>query len=91
MRVPVARILSWPWLTSSLHTSGQYMAVDSIKRSLPSALSMTARLQESRAEAGVVAAPRTEAHRLAVQIKGPRDRDQLAACRLALSEWDSSD
>ena len=41
MRVPVARILTWPWLTSSLHTCGQYMAVDSIKRALPSALRTT--------------------------------------------------
>ena len=41
IRVPVARLLTWPWLTSSLHTRGQYMAVDSIKRALPSALDMT--------------------------------------------------
>ena len=32
-----------------------------------------------------------EAQRTAVQTEGPRGRDQLAACRLALSEWDSSD
>ena len=64
-----------------------------------------ARLQESRAEAGVVAVPRTEAQRMAVRdgcaggeaqrtavwTEGPRGRDQLAACRLALSEWDSTD
>ena len=31
-----------------------------------------ARLQESRAEAGVVAAPRTEAQRMAVWTEGPR-------------------
>ena len=63
------------------------------------------RLQESRVEAGVVAAPRTEAQRMAVQddcagkeaqrtavwTEGPRGRDWLAACRLALSEWDFSD
>ena len=71
MRVPVARILTWPWLTSSLHTCGQYMIVDSISRAPPSALharhgGRAARLQESRAEAGVVAAPRTEAHRTTV-------------------------
>ena len=41
MRVPVARILTWLWLTASLHTCGQYMAVDSIKRAPPSALGMT--------------------------------------------------
>ena len=41
MKVSVARILTWPWLTSSLHTCGQYMAVDSIKRAPPSALGMT--------------------------------------------------
>ena len=29
MIVPVARILTWLWLNSSLHTCGQYMAVDS--------------------------------------------------------------
>ena len=80
---------------------------------------MAARLQESRAETGVVAAPRTEAHRPAVRedcagreaqktavwdscvgreaqraavlAEGPRGRDWLAACRLALSEWDFSD
>ena len=62
-----------------------------------------ARLQESRAEAGVVAAPRTEAQRTAVRngyaeawrtavrTEGPRGRDQVAAYGLALSEWDSSD
>ena len=50
-----------------------------------------ARLQESRAEAGVVAVPRTEAQRTAVQTEAPRGRDRLAACRLALSEWDFSD
>ena len=61
---------------------------------------MAARLQENRAEAGVVAAPRTEtqrtavqdscagreAQRMTVQTEGPRGRDRLAACRLALSE-----
>ena len=66
---------------------------------------MAARLQESRAEAGVVAALRTEAQRtavwddcggreaqkMAVGAEGPRGRDGLATCRLALSEWDSSD
>ena len=41
MRGPVAGILTWPWLTSSLHICGQYMAVDSIKRTPPSALGMT--------------------------------------------------
>ena len=41
MRVPVARILTWPWLTSSLHTCGQHMTVDSIERALPSALGAT--------------------------------------------------
>ena len=76
-----------------------------------------ARLQESRAEAGVVAAPRTEAQRMAVQkdcaerprgqlcgtavqaeaqrmavqTEGPRGRHWLAACRLALSDWNFSD
>ena len=63
-----------------------------------------ARLQESRAEAGVVTALRTEARRMpvrddcargaqrkAVWTEGPRDRDRLAACRVALSEWDFSD
>ena len=53
----------------------------------------------------MVAVPRTEAQRMAVwddcagretrrmavQTEGPRGRDWLAACRLALSEWDSSD
>ena len=55
---------------------------------------MAARLQESRAEAGVVAALRREAQRTAVWdgcAEGPRGRDQLAACRLTLSEWDFSD
>ena len=52
---------------------------------------MAARLQENRAEAEVVAALRTEAQRTDVWAEGPRDRDQLAACRLALSEWNSSD
>ena len=64
-----------------------------------------ARLQESRAEAGVVVVPRTEAQRTAVgdgcvdrgaqrtavRTEGPRGRDRLAACRLALSERDFSD
>ena len=62
-----------------------------------------AKLQESRAEAGVAAVPRTEAQRMAVRddcaeaqrtavrAEGPRGRDWLAAYRLALSEWDSSD
>ena len=49
-----------------------------------------ARLQESRAEAGVVAAPRTETE-TAAGTERPRGRDQLAACRLTLSGWDSSD
>ena len=40
MRVPMARILTWPWLASSVHRCGQYMAVDSIKRALSSALCM---------------------------------------------------
>ena len=48
-------------------------------------------LQESRAEAGVVAAPRTEAQRMTVWTEGPRDRDRPAACRLTLSERDFSD
>ena len=51
-------------------------------------------LQESRAEAGVVAVPRTEAQRMAVRYdcaEGPRGRDQLAVCRLTLSERDFSD
>ena len=75
-----------------------------------------ARLQESRAEAGVVGVLRTEAQRMVVwddcaerpggQLcktavqrgpedgcaeRGARGRDRLAACRLALSEWDFSD
>ena len=52
---------------------------------------MAARLQESRAEAGVVAAPRTEAQRMAVWAEGPRSRDWLAACRTALSDRNFSD
>ena len=66
---------------------------------------MATRLQESRAKAGVVAAPRTEAQRtviqddcadreaqrMAVWAEGPRCRDWLAACRLTLSEQDFSD
>ena len=52
---------------------------------------MAARLQESKAEAGVVAVLRTEAQRMAVWTEGPRGRDQLAACRLTLSERDFSD
>ena len=84
---------------------------------------MAARLQESRAEVGTVAVPRTEtgmavwadrprgwlcgatmqtgsrtavwddcaeSQRTAVQTEGARGRDQLAACRLALSGWDFS-
>ena len=50
-----------------------------------------ARLQENRAEAGVVTVPKTEAQRMAVQTEGPRGRAWLAACRLFLSERDSSD
>ena len=65
---------------------------------------MAARLQESRAEAGVVAAPRTDTgatvpedrprgqlDRTALRAERPRGRDRLAACRLALSERDFSD
>ena len=52
---------------------------------------MAARLQASRAEAGVVAVPRTEAQRMAVWAERPRGRDQLAACRLIQSGWDFSD
>ena len=52
---------------------------------------MAARLQKSRAEARVVAVPRTGAQRTAVHTEGPRGRDQLAACRLVLSEQDFSD
>ena len=66
---------------------------------------MAARLQESRAEAGVVAAPRTEAQRTAVWDdcaerprgwlcgqRGPEaDTGLLHAGRLALSERDFSD
>lgn len=37
VKVPLARILIWPWLASSLHTCGQYVGTDSIKRALPSA------------------------------------------------------
>ena len=36
-------------------------------------------------------AVQAEAQRTAVQTEGPRGRDWLAACRLALSEWDFSD
>ena len=43
-----------------------------------------------RAEAGVVAASRTETE-TAAGAERPRDRDWLAVCRLALSRWDSSD
>ena len=50
-----------------------------------------ARLQKSRAEAGVGAVLRTEAQGMAVQAERPRGRDRLAADRLPLSEWDSSD
>nr|XP_036880053.1 uncharacterized protein LOC118973507 isoform X3 [Manis javanica] len=49
MGVPVARILTWPWLTSSLHTYGQYMTIDSIKRALPSALGATRQWQGCKA------------------------------------------
>ena len=41
MRVSVARILTWSWLTGSLHTYGQYMAVDSVQRAPPNALGVT--------------------------------------------------
>ena len=51
---------------------------------------MAARLQESRAEAGVVAELRTETG-TAQQAERPRGRHWLTACRLTLSEWDSSD
>ena len=53
VKVPVARILTWPWLASSLHTCGQCVITDYIKS--PAQCSrrhggMAARLQESRAE-----------------------------------------
>ena len=89
MKVPGARILTWPWLANSLHMCGQYFAIDSIERAPLSALGDTlAWLQGCRrAEAGVVAAPRTEAQRMAVQAEILRGRDWLVAYRLALSEW----
>lgn len=31
MKVPGARILTWPWLANSLHMCGQYFAIDSIE------------------------------------------------------------
>lgn len=30
VKVPMARILTWPWLASSRHTCGQYIVIDSI-------------------------------------------------------------
>ena len=70
MRVTVARNLTWLWLTSSLHTCGHYMAVALYKELCPVLGARrggrAARLQESRAEAGVVAALRTEAQRMSV-------------------------
>ena len=46
---------------------------------------MAARLQESRAEAGVVVVLRTEAQRPAVRAERLKGRDQLTADRLTLS------
>ena len=93
MRTPVARILTWPWLTSSLHTCGDYMAVDSIKRAPPIALGMTrwrcckaAGEQRTEAQRTAVQDDCAEARRTAVQTEGPRSRDGLPACRLTRSE-----
>ena len=69
MRVPVARILTWPWLTSPLHTCGQF---DSMKRALPSALGTTrwqgckAAGEQSRGWSGG-SAEKTEAQKMAVR------------------------
>ena len=49
-----------------------------------------AQLQESRDKTGVVAVPRTETE-TAAGTERPGGRDRLAAGRLALSGWDSSD
>ena len=80
----MARILPWLWLTSSLHTYGQYMAVDSIKRALPSVLGTTwwqgckAAGEQSRGWSGVSTEDRgpedacagREAQRMAVHTVG---------------------
>ena len=42
-------------------------------------------------EDGSAGRPCREARRTVVWTEGPIGRDQLVACRLALSEWDSSD
>ena len=119
MKLPVARILTWPWLARSLHRCGQYVAIDSIKRALSSTLGMTqwqgckAAGEQSRGWSGGSTEDRgpedsragreawrmavrdncasREAQRQGVQAGRPRGRDRLAACRLALSGWDSSD
>ena len=90
------------------------MAVDSIKRALPSAVYMTcwqgckAAGEQSRGWSGGSAEDRGledgcagqddcavklggRLRGTAVQTEGPRGRDLLAACRLALSEQDFSD
>ena len=81
------------------------MTVDSIKRALPSALGVTqwqgckAAGEQSRGWSGGSAKDRGPedscvdrgAQMMAVRAEGPRSRDWLAACRLALSEWDFSD
>ena len=94
MKVPVARILTWFWLARlarSLHTlmwaiHCYWFYIKSSNQCCGQHDGTAARLQESRAEAGVVAAPRTEAQRIAVRVARPRGRDQLAACRLTLSK-----
>ena len=67
----------WLYIKSSAQCSGWHSGT-------------AARVQERRDETGVVAVPRTET-KMAVAIERPRGRDRLAACRLPLSGWDSSD